>query len=251
MRKRILWKDAWQAITDSLGRFIAILMLMIVAVFTFIGLKMTGPDMRSSAINLFKNNNLADITVLSNHGLNQKDKQKIEKQSDIKLVEYSYLMDSTVNNSRRSLRIYSESKKISKAMLTKGNLPKANNEIVISYLLQDKYKLGQKLTLDNHSSLKHKKFTVVGYVRSSEYLDKLDTGQTNVGTGQLSGFAFIKKSAFKSGTTTGIARITYKKTAKMNPYSTKYSNYINDKEKDLKKELDKNISAKENKTKRP
>ena len=97
MRKRILWKDAWQAITDSLGRFIAILMLMIVAVFTFIGLKMTGPDMRSSAINLFKNNNLADITVLSNHGLNQKDKQKIEKQSDIKLVEYSYLMDSTVN----------------------------------------------------------------------------------------------------------------------------------------------------------
>lgn len=249
MKKKILWKDAWQAITGSLGRFVAIFMLMMVAVFTFIGLKMTGPDMRSTAVDSFKNNNLADITVVSNYGLNSKDKQKIENQSGVKKIEYSYLQDSTVNDSKKSLRVYSESKKISKVELTKGHMPKNNSEIVISYLLKDKYKLGKKITLDNHSSLKHKKFKVVGYVRSSEYLDKHDMGQTTVGTGQLSGFAFVKKSTFKSGTTTGMARITYKKTAKMNPYSIKYSNYINDKEKDLKKELDKNISAKENKTK--
>ncbi|OEH65694.1 hypothetical protein [Lactobacillus mulieris] len=127
MKKKILWKDAWQAITGSLGRFVAIFMLMMVAVFTFIGLKMTGPDMRSTAVDSFKNNNLADITVVSNYGLNSKDKQKIENQSGVKKVEYSYLQDSTVNDSKKSLRVYSESKKISKVELTKGHMPKNRN----------------------------------------------------------------------------------------------------------------------------
>lgn len=50
MDKRILWKDAWQAIPRSLGRFIAITLLMLLGTFAFIGLKITGPDMRQSAL---------------------------------------------------------------------------------------------------------------------------------------------------------------------------------------------------------
>ena len=46
MFKKTLWQDAFQAITHSLGRFVAIFLLMALSAFTLIGLKMTGPDMR-------------------------------------------------------------------------------------------------------------------------------------------------------------------------------------------------------------
>lgn len=48
MHKNILWKDAFQAITHSLGRYIAIILLMGLGTFAFVGLKMTGPDMRAT-----------------------------------------------------------------------------------------------------------------------------------------------------------------------------------------------------------
>ena len=39
MQKTILWKDAWQAITHSLGRYIAIILLIALGTFAFTGLK--------------------------------------------------------------------------------------------------------------------------------------------------------------------------------------------------------------------
>ena len=54
MSKKILWKDSWQAIPRSLGRFVAIFLLMAVSAFAFIGLKMTGPDMRQTGVSYYK-----------------------------------------------------------------------------------------------------------------------------------------------------------------------------------------------------
>lgn len=54
MSKKILWKDAFQAITSSLGRFIAIFLLMMLGSFTLIGLKITGPDMRETATDFYR-----------------------------------------------------------------------------------------------------------------------------------------------------------------------------------------------------
>ena len=53
MHKNILWKDAFQAITHSLGRYIAIILLMGLGTFAFVGLKMTGPDMRATGNDFF------------------------------------------------------------------------------------------------------------------------------------------------------------------------------------------------------
>ena len=53
MRKSILWKDAFQTITHSLGRYIAIILLIGLGTFAFVGLKMAGPDMRATGADLF------------------------------------------------------------------------------------------------------------------------------------------------------------------------------------------------------
>lgn len=70
MRKSILWKDAFQAITHSLGRYIAIILLIGLGTFAFVGLKMAGPDMRATGADFFAKHNLADVTVTSNYGIN-------------------------------------------------------------------------------------------------------------------------------------------------------------------------------------
>ena len=84
MSKRILWKDAWQAITHSFGRFVAIFLLMAVSALVLIGLKITGPDMRKSATSFFAQHQLADLTVTSNYGLDSQDQKIIRQQNGVK-----------------------------------------------------------------------------------------------------------------------------------------------------------------------
>ena len=87
MKKKVLWKDSLQAITGSLGRFIAIFLLVMLGTFTLIGLKSSGPDMRQPAIEFYKKHSLADITVTSNYGLDNKDIHTIKTQKNIKRVD--------------------------------------------------------------------------------------------------------------------------------------------------------------------
>lgn len=238
MSKQILWKDAWQAIPRSFGRFIAISLLMLLGTFAFIGLKITGPDMRQTALDFFKQNNLADVTVTSTYGLDQTDQQTIKDQVGVRQVTFGYYQDAAINHSQTSIRVYSNTKQISKYQLVSGKRPTKANEIALSTSLQGKYKLGQTINLGHTTELKNQKFKVVGFVKSSEYVSRTDYGQTNVGTGQLSGIAVTTKNAFNA-TNYNIARVTYRATKRMNAYSDRYNEYTDDKKTQLQTALNK------------
>lgn len=55
----------------------------------------------------------------------------IKKTSDLKSLEFGYLKDVTLKGTNTAVRIFSESKKVSKYEVTKGRLPK-KREIAIS-----------------------------------------------------------------------------------------------------------------------
>lgn len=242
MKKKVLWKDSLQAITESLGRFIAIFLLVTLGTFTLIGLKSSGLDMRQTAIEFYKKHSLADITVTSNYGLDNKDIHTIKTQKNVKRVDFGYYQDAKVKNSRTSLRVFSQTKNVSTYELIKGKRPTNKNEIAISYLLKNRYHIGQEITLENGQTLKFRKFKVVGFAKSSEYMDKSNIGQTNIGTGQLDGIAVTDKSAFKGNYT--IARIIYNTTYNLNPYTKKYNELIDKYQDNLSKELNKNRKTK-------
>lgn len=244
MSKKILWKDAVNSLTNSWGRFIGIMLLMAVSAFAFIGLKMSGPDMRNTAQTYYQSVNLADLTISSNYGLDKKDIQIIRKEAENSVLDFGYLQDTTVNNSKISLRILSEAKNISINQIVSGKLPNKNNQIAISYLLKDKYHLGEWIKLDDHNDLKTNRFKIVGFIQPSEYTDKSNIGQATVGTGQLSGIALVKKSAFNSSNYS-IARIRFDKTKNLDPYSNVYQNVIDNKKKNLTIALKKNGKLKQ------
>ena len=236
MNRNTLWKDALSSLNHSWGRFIGITLLMAVSAFTFIGLKMAGPDMKNTAQTYYQEVNLADLTVSSNYGLDKNDTQTIKNQAKKATLDFGYLQDATINNSKTSLRVLSESKNISTSQLISGNFPKKDNQIAISYLLRNKYHIGEWITLNEHSNLKNSRFKIVGFIRPSEYTDKSNLGQTNVGTGQLSGVAIVKKSAFKAQSYS-IARIRFNKTKELDPYSSTYQKFIDNKKERLTNSL--------------
>lgn len=243
MNRNTLWKDALSSLNHSWGRFIGITLLMAVSAFTFIGLKMAGPDMKNTAQTYYQDVNLADLTVSSNYGLDKNDTQTIKKQAKKATLDFGYLQDTTINNSKTSLRVLSESKNISTSQLISGNFPKKDNQIVLSYLLKDKYHIGEWITLNEHTNLKNSRFKIVGFIRPSEYTDKSNLGQTNVGTGQLSGVAIVKKSAFKAQSYS-IARIRFNKTKELDPYSSTYQKFIDNKKERLTNSLAQNSKLK-------
>lgn len=243
MNRNTLWKDALSSLNHSWGRFIGITLLMAVSAFTFIGLKMAGPDMKNTAQTYYQEVNLADLTVSSNYGLDKNDTQTIKNQAKKATLDFGYLQDATINNSKTSLRVLSESKNISTSQLISGNFPKKDNQIAISYLLRNKYHIGEWITLNEHSNLKNSRFKIVGFIRSSEYTDKSNLGQTNVGTGQLSGVAIVKKSAFKTQSYS-IARIRFNKTKELDPYSSTYQKFIDNKKERLTNSLAQNSKLK-------
>ncbi|QQP28472.1 ABC transporter permease [Lactobacillus ultunensis] len=225
MRKTILWKDALQAITHSLGRYIAIILLIGLGTFAFVGLKMAGPDMRATGADFFAKHNLADVTVMSNYGINSTDRVTIQNLPEVKETAFGYFQDVKIKNSSDTLRVFSQSNNISSYQLMKGHFPDNKHEIALSYLLKKKYRLGQKISFAKPGILKNHTYKIVGFVKSSEFLDKNQIGQTSIGDGRLTGIAITSHNAFASPVYQ-VSRVTFKNTANLSPFSVTYRNRV-------------------------
>lgn len=239
MHKPILWKDAFQAITHSLGRYIAIILLIGLGPFAFVGLKMAGPDMRATGNDFFTKHNLADVTVNSNYGLNSADRATIQNLPEVKEATFGYFQDVKVNSNQDTLRVFSQSNNLSSYELIKGHFPNNKNEIALSYLLKKKYHIGEKITFAKPGILKNKTYKITGFVKSSEFLDKTQFGQTNIGNGRLTGFAITTHNAFTSPVYQ-VSRVTFKNTANLSPFSVTYRNRVYRDQNKLQKALNKN-----------
>ncbi|MEE6699685.1 ABC transporter permease [Limosilactobacillus fermentum] len=243
MSKKMLYKDAWQSIGRSPGRFIALVLLMLLGTFSFVGLKITGPDMRQTGMNYFNQTHLADMTVTSAYGLNQADQKTITDQAQVKTVNYGYFTDAKIKGSTNSIRVFSNSGSLSQYKVVAGRLAKTDTEIALNNTLKGTYHLGETITLQDGTGLAKTKFKVVGFVKSAEFINHNDFGQTSVGTGQLSGFGVTTKRAF-SLTEYNLARISYRDTAKLNAYSNAYTKLMNKRQATLLKDLNQHRAAK-------
>ncbi|MFU0770277.1 MAG: Glutamate carboxypeptidase [Limosilactobacillus fermentum] len=241
--KKILYKDAWQSIGRSPGRFIALVLLMLLGTFSFVGLKITGPDMRQTGLNYFNQTHLADMTVTSAYGLNQAAQKTIADQARVKTVNYGYFTDAKIKGSTNGIRVFSNSGSLSQYKVVAGRLAKTDTEIALNNTLKGTYHLGETITLQDGTGLAKTKFKVVGFVESAEFINHNDFGQTSVGTGQLSGFGVTTKRAF-SLTEYNLARISYRDTAKLNAYSNAYTKLMNKRQATLLKDLNQHRAAK-------
>ncbi|NRO79642.1 hypothetical protein IMAU10049_00286 [Lactobacillus helveticus] len=190
-------------------------------------------------LTFFTKHNLADVTVTSNYGINSTDRATIKNSPAVKQATFGYLQDAKVKSNQDVLRVFSQSNTLSSYELIKGHFPENNKEIALSYLLKKKYHIGEKISFTKPGILKNKTYKIVGFVKSSEFLDKTQFGQTNIGNGQLSGFAVTTHNAFASPVYQ-VSRVTFKNTANLSPFSVTYRNRVYHDQNKPQKALNKN-----------
>ncbi|WP_057489879.1 FtsX-like permease family protein [Streptococcus orisasini] len=226
MKKRIYWKTVYAALLQSKGRFISIMLLMFLGSFTFIGLKITRPNMQMLAKNYLQTHRTADLFVLADHGLSKADEAELKGLKNAQ-VSFGKLTDMTIDGTDQAMRVFSKNQSLSSYQTVSGRLPQKEDEIALISTLKKDYKIGDSLTFQfsQKSILKRRKFKIVGFINSSEIWSTLNLGSSTAGDGTLSSYALVTSSAFANKTNT-LARIRYHKLEKINPFSDSYRQQV-------------------------
>lgn len=237
MTKKTLNKDIRNSLRQSKGRFLSIMLLMMLGAFSLVGLKVSGPDIEDTLNSYMETANAADLFVVAGYGLSSEDQAEIQQENAD--VEFGYFVDTVIGDTPSAIRVFSQTTDISKFELVSGAFPTKSNEVALASTLSEQYKIGDTIRLNESGSntlLKEHEFTITGFVNSSELLSKTIKGVSSAGSGDLSGFAVVPKDAFDSEVYT-IARLRYPDLRKWKTTSREYSDKVTELQQALEEKL--------------
>ncbi|MDD4546045.1 MAG: FtsX-like permease family protein [Oscillospiraceae bacterium] len=188
----MLYKNTLIKIRKSTGRYLSILILVMVGVGFHAGIQASAPDISLVADKYYRSQSLMDFKIVSSMGLTQDDVNTIKNINGLKHVVPSYSLD--VSEQDKVIRIHAIEEKVNTPGLTEGRMPRSETECVAD---GRHYKIGDEIRIsrDTSQKLKNNVFTVVGLIKSVLYTFE-DYGISTIGDGKLSSFIFIDKSNF-------------------------------------------------------
>lgn len=243
MTKKTLNKDIRNSLRQSKGRFLSIMLLMMLGAFALVGLKVSGPDIEDTLNSYMEQSNSADLFVVAGYGLSSEDQAEIKQENAD--VEFGYFADTVIGDTPNAIRVFSQTTDISTFELVSGEFPTKSNEVALAQTMADQYKIGDTIRLNESGSstlLKEHEFTITGFVNSSELLSKTIKGVSSAGSGDLSGFAVVPKDTFDSEVYT-IARLRYPDLRKWKTTSREYADKVAQLQQALEEKLADNGAA--------
>lgn len=245
MKRKVYWKDLFASFTHSKGRFLSILTLMLLGSLALVGLKVTTPNMHRTANQFIQQQKMLDLAVMGNLGLDQADQEELLGVKGAR-VEFGSLLDLTVKGTGKAIRLFSVPKSLSSFRVTKGHLPKKEGELVLASFWEDRYQIGDTLTLEEkagtRSSIKRKQFTIVGFVQSSEMWSQKNLGTAMSGSGNLDAYALVSKEVFTTKLP-AMARIQFDDLKSLDSFSQVYQKGLKAHQEELEKLLKDNGKA--------
>ena len=204
MKRNAMRKNLRQSIIKSLGRYIAIVMIIALGASMFVGLLMTKSDMVATGQKFMDDMNMFDLRLINSYGWTQYHVDAVSEMDglvDVEGIRYTDLIVN-LNDSTDDLvyRVYAMPEKVNLFDLRGGRLPEAPDECVIDGYHMDDSILGTRITLsatneeDAFDAVKHKTYTIVGYIASPLYVD-MNRGTTSVGNGSLSNYIYIPRES--------------------------------------------------------
>ena len=245
MKRKVYWKDLFASFTHSKGRFLSILTLMLLGSLALVGLKVTTPNMHRTANQFIQQQKMLDLAVMGDLGLDQADQEELLGLKGAR-VEFGSLLDLTVKGTGEAIRLFSPPKSLSSFRVTKGCLPKKEGELALASFWEDRYQIGDTLTLEEkagtRSSLKRKQFTIVGFVQSSEMWSQKNLGTAMSGSGNLDAYALVSKEVFTTKLP-AMARIQFDDLKSLDSFSQVYQKGLEAHQEELEKLLKDNGKA--------
>ena len=232
-----LLKETIVCMVKTSKRFLSILIIVLLGVGFFAGIRAVAPDMENTLDDYYEENNFYDIYITSDYGVTDKVINRLEEDYNI---EAGYSFDAITNKEEDyATRIisYDEENEINKPKLVKGRMPEKADEVVIDNQISDSIKIGDKITIDSDLVL-NKTLTVTGYVESPLYIST-ERDSTTLLSGQINYFLYMKTENILSPVKT-TAYI------KLDTEESRFSNKYEDLVKEEKKEIRKILKEEEN-----
>ena len=241
MRYRAYKKSITREILSSKARFASILVIILLGVAFFSGIKSSGPDMNKAINELYKNQNLMDSKIVSTLGLTDKDLDLLKNNDKILDFYPSHTIDANLENINSVVRFmeYDKNNNINKFIVVDGRLPKNSGEIALdeqALKVNKNLKIGDTYTIqsdeDTMKSFNKKTFKIVGIVKSPMYMEKESRGTTTVGKGSIDYFAVVNKDDISMDAYTEIY-VRFKNVQSLDAYSDEYKDTMEENKKYL------------------
>ena len=209
--KNALVKDTIKEIKNTLKRFLSILLVVLLGVGFFAGIKATSPDMKKTIDKYFDDESIMDIQVISTLGLTEEDIDTLKSVDSVQNVVGSYLQDVIVSIGDEDAVIKMETitNDMNKIVLIDGKVPENIDECVVekSFLHWTGRNIGDTITIkaekiidddgNEKELLKQNKMKIVGVVQSPLYLSR-ERGSSKLGSGKINYYMYIMPDAVNS-----------------------------------------------------
>ncbi len=248
--KESLLKDSIRQIKNTFKRFLSIVMIVLLGVGFFAGLKATSPDMKDTVDTYYDKQDVMDIEVISTLGLTDGDIEALKNVEGIKNVVATYSFDAILNNGEKEfvLKIESMPEELNKLELIEGKMPQDSTECVVEedFLKGTKYKIGDYVTVNpeeietsltkvenieensenNESSsiVKENKLKIVGTIKSPLYISR-SRGTSKLGAGSVNYYMFMPKENINMNVYT-IAYVSVEDAKNLKTYEDDYNDKV-------------------------
>lgn len=235
--KSMMKRNTFREIKKSFGRYFAILAIIALGVAFFSGLKITQSVMVHSADVYLKDLQFYDYRLVSTLGFTEENVEALAEKEDVRAAEGAIsaeVLYKDAGENERVIKMHSITEKVNKLKLIAGEMPQSADECVVDSALFSEDAIGSKLVLsennttDDLDKFAYKEYTITGLVQSPCYI-QFERGNTSIGNGRISGFAYILKDGFAVDYDT---EIYIKFDEDYDIYSDEYDSYMDAKEAD-------------------
>ena len=218
-------KTTVREIRGSLGRYMAILAIVMLGVGLFTGLKATTPAMLATESTYLTEQNFFDFRLLSTLGFSQESVDALTQLKDIADAEDAIC---TLGEMGEIYKFHTIPQKINRVVLTAGRMPERADECLLDSALYGEAAIGSQITVtddndeDTLEMFKTRTFTAVGVVRTPYYIN-FERGTTSISDGKIGAFLYVPREAFDCDYLTEIY-VTARE--KYDVYTDEYESYI-------------------------
>lgn len=227
--KTKLLKHIFMKIKDNYKRFLSLICMAFLGVGFYVGIQSSSPDMLKTLDNFYDENNVYDISVISNVGLTEDDLLKLSKIKNVELAINIQEKDTylEIEENNYVVKLIEYNSQMNNVYIKEGRLPKNNNEVSVDYALleNNNLKLGDNITIDG------KKYSIVGNVISPLYFSA-ERPNSNLGSGKVDYYIYVYNGSLDLEAYSNIY-ITVKGAKKHLTNSDSYKKLINNVKKDI------------------
>ena len=218
----VLLKNTIKKIKKSFGRYISLMMIILIGVAFYAGIKESIPDIKEVQTDYYQKTNLMDIKVQGSLGLTDADVEAIRDLPEVAEAEGSY--SKFVMEEDHVIKIHALTDEMNGVDLIEGSYPENDSSCLAD---ANTYQVGDVISIRevDEENLKTHEFTVTGVIRSPLYTGT-DYGDADIGNGSLTSYIFVPETVFDYDTYTEIY-VTANKGDSNVPYSSDYDERVN------------------------